>query len=56
MDVCTWVRSQAGFGSDIGMEKFMNIKCRSSGLTPDCIVIVATGTDLDSRDNNAQHI
>ncbi len=25
------------------MEKFMNIKCRSSGLTPDCIVIVATG-------------
>lgn len=42
MDVCTWVRSQAGFGSDIGMEKFMNIKCRSSGLTPDCIVIVAT--------------
>jgi formyltetrahydrofolate synthetase len=30
------------FGADIGMEKFMNIKCRASGLTPDCVVIVAT--------------
>ncbi|GAX83295.1 hypothetical protein CEUSTIGMA_g10721.t1 [Chlamydomonas eustigma] len=34
--------TEAGFGSDIGMEKFMNIKCRASGLTPDCAVIVAT--------------
>lgn len=34
---------QAGFGADIGMEKFMNIKCRYSGLTPNCAVIVATG-------------
>ena len=34
---------QAGFGADIGMEKFMNIKCRYSGLKPDCAVIVATG-------------
>jgi len=33
---------QAGFGADIGMEKFMNIKCRASGLTPDAAVIVAT--------------
>ena len=33
---------QAGFGADIGMEKFMNIKCRASGLKPDCAVIVAT--------------
>lgn len=40
---CRWGCTQAGFGSDIGMEKFMNIKCRSSGLAPDCIVIVATG-------------
>ena len=34
--------TEAGFGSDIGMEKFMNIKCRVSGLKPDCAVIVAT--------------
>jgi formate--tetrahydrofolate ligase len=33
---------QAGFGADIGLEKFMNIKCRTSGLAPDCAVIVAT--------------
>lgn len=34
---------QAGFGADIGLEKFFNIKCRASGLAPDCVVIVATG-------------
>eukprot|EP00955_Chlamydomonas_euryale_P061863 358200-Chlamydomonas_euryale.AAC.5 len=34
--------TEAGFGADIGMEKFMNIKCRASGLTPDCAVVVAT--------------
>lgn len=38
-----FVVTEAGFGADIGAEKFMNIKCRSSGLTPDCVVIVATG-------------
>ena len=36
--------AQAGFGADIGMEKFMNIKCRYSGLKPNCAVIVATGS------------
>lgn len=40
------VVTEAGFGADIGAEKFMNIKCRSSGLTPDCAVIVATGKSL----------
>lgn len=34
--------TEAGFGADIGMEKFMNIKCRASGLQPHCIVLVAT--------------
>lgn len=34
--------TEAGFGADIGLEKFMNIKCRTSGLTPDCITLVAT--------------
>ncbi|XP_005183706.2 C-1-tetrahydrofolate synthase, cytoplasmic isoform X1 [Musca domestica] len=36
--VCT----EAGFGSDIGMEKFCNIKCRSSGRNPNAVVLVAT--------------
>eukprot|EP01135_Chromosphaera_perkinsii_P001466 Nk52_evm6s174 gene=Nk52_evmTU6s174 len=37
-----FVVTEAGFGSDIGMEKFFDIKCRSSGLVPDCVVLVAT--------------
>lgn len=37
-----YVITEAGFGADIGMEKFMNIKCRFSGLTPNAVVIVAT--------------
>ncbi len=34
--------TEAGFGSDLGGEKFMDIKCRAAGLTPSCVVIVAT--------------
>ena len=34
--------TESGFGADIGMEKFLNIKCRASGLVPDCVVLVAT--------------
>lgn len=34
--------TEAGFGSDLGAEKFLDIKCRYAGLKPDCIVIVAT--------------
>lgn len=34
--------TEAGFGADIGMEKFFNIKCRYSGLIPRCVVIVCT--------------
>ncbi|MBL8046805.1 MAG: formate--tetrahydrofolate ligase, partial [Anaerolineales bacterium] len=37
-----YVVTESGFGADIGMEKFMNIKCRYSGLKPDCVVLVAT--------------
>src|SRR5580693_3700679 len=37
-----YVLTEAGFGADIGMEKFFNIKCRYSGLIPDCVVLVAT--------------
>jgi methylenetetrahydrofolate dehydrogenase (NADP+)/methenyltetrahydrofolate cyclohydrolase/formyltetrahydrofolate synthetase len=34
--------TESGFGADIGMEKFFDIKCRASGLIPNCVVIVAT--------------
>ena len=34
--------TEAGFGSDLGAEKFLDIKCRLAGLAPDCIVVVAT--------------
>jgi formyltetrahydrofolate synthetase len=37
-----YVVTESGFGADIGMEKFFNIKCRYSGLVPDCVVLVAT--------------
>ena len=37
-----YVVTESGFGADIGMEKFFNIKCRYSGLLPDCVVLVAT--------------
>ena len=37
-----YVVTESGFGADCGMEKFMNIKCRASGLIPSCVVIVAT--------------
>lgn len=37
-----YVVTEAGFGADIGMEKFCNIKCRISGLQPNAVVIVAT--------------
>jgi formyltetrahydrofolate synthetase len=37
-----YVITESGFGADIGMEKFMDIKCRYSGLTPDVVVLVAT--------------
>jgi methylenetetrahydrofolate dehydrogenase (NADP+)/methenyltetrahydrofolate cyclohydrolase/formyltetrahydrofolate synthetase/formate--tetrahydrofolate ligase len=36
------VVTESGFGADIGMEKFFDIKCRTSGLVPDAVVLVAT--------------
>jgi formate--tetrahydrofolate ligase len=37
-----YVVTEAGFGADLGAEKFLDIKCRKAGLTPDCVVLVAT--------------
>lgn len=38
--------TEAGFGSDLGAEKFMDIKCRAAGISPDCVVLVATAKAL----------
>ena len=38
--------TEAGFGSDLGAEKFLDIKCRAAGLRPACVVIVATARAL----------
>jgi formate--tetrahydrofolate ligase len=40
--LCDYVVTEAGFGADMGAEKFFNIKCRVSGRTPDAAVVVAT--------------
>jgi len=40
--IADYVVTEAGFGADLGAEKFMNIKCRKAGLAPDAVVIVAT--------------
>ncbi len=42
LKLADYVVTESGFGADCGMEKFFNIKCRISGLKPDCVVIVAT--------------
>ena len=42
LKISDYVITEAGFGSDLGAEKFFNIKCRKAGLTPDAVVIVAT--------------
>jgi formyltetrahydrofolate synthetase len=42
LKLADYVVTESGFGGDMGMEKFMDIKCRYSGLTPNCVVLVAT--------------
>ncbi len=42
MNVADYAVTEAGFGADLGAEKFLDIKCRSAGLVPDAVVIVAT--------------
>ncbi|NKB75446.1 MAG: formate--tetrahydrofolate ligase [Gammaproteobacteria bacterium] len=42
MKMADYVVTEAGFGADLGAEKFFDIKCRSAGLAPDAVVIVAT--------------
>lgn len=42
LKLADYVVTEAGFGSDLGAEKFFDIKCRAAGLKPDCVVLVAT--------------
>ena len=42
MKLAPYVVTEAGFGADLGAEKFFDIKCRSAGLAPDAVVLVAT--------------
>ena len=42
MKMADYVVTEAGFGADLGAEKFLDIKCRQSGISPDAVVLVAT--------------
>jgi formate--tetrahydrofolate ligase len=42
LKLADYVVTEAGFGADLGAEKFFDIKCRKAGLKPDCVVLVAT--------------
>ncbi|MDB5599848.1 MAG: formate--tetrahydrofolate ligase [Xanthobacteraceae bacterium] len=42
MKLADYVVTEAGFGADLGAEKFIDIKCRKAGIAPDCVVLVAT--------------
>ena len=42
LKLADYVVTEAGFGADLGAEKFFDIKCRKAGLSPDAVVLVAT--------------
>lgn len=54
MKLADYTVTESGFGADMGFEKFMNIKCRASGLRPDCAVVVATVRALKSHSGRFQ--
>jgi len=65
LSLSDYVVTEAGFGADLGAEKFLNIKCQSAGLAPEAVVIVATiralkyhgGVDLKSlKEPNPQAV
>ncbi|MCB5300829.1 formate--tetrahydrofolate ligase [Yersinia bercovieri] len=49
LQLADYVVTEAGFGSDMGMEKFFNIKYRQSGIAPACVVLVATVRSLKAN-------
>ena len=65
LKIADYVVTEAGFGADLGAEKFFDIKCRKAGLSPDAVVIVATTKALkmhggvkkdDLKDENVQAV
>ncbi len=59
LKLADYVVTEAGFGADLGAEKFLDIKCRKTGLKPDSVVIVATVKAIDyhgGMDNLFRHI
>ncbi len=46
MKLADYTVTEAGFGADLGAEKFLDVKCRAAGLKPDCVVVVATARAL----------
>jgi formate--tetrahydrofolate ligase len=59
MKLADYVVTEAGFGADLGAEKFINIKCRKSGVKPDVVVLVATVKAIKHQgnyDNLDRHI
>lgn len=54
LSLCDYVVTEAGFGSDMGMEKFFNIKYRASKTAPSCIVLVATVRSLKANSGLAK--
>ena len=54
LSISDYVVTEAGFGSDLGAEKFFDIKCRTHQLKPDCVVIVATIKALKHHDINGE--
>jgi formate--tetrahydrofolate ligase len=65
LKLADYVVTEAGFGADLGAEKFFNIKCRKAGLSPDAVVLVATTKALkmhggvakpDLKDENVEAV
>lgn len=54
MKLADYTITEAGFGADLGAEKFFDIKCRKAGLKPDCVVLVATVRALKYNGNVAK--
>ena len=55
LKLADYVVTEAGFAADLGAQKFMDIKCRMSGLSPDCVVLVAT-CKAYTKENTYRHI
>lgn len=56
LKLADYVVTEAGFGADLGAEKFFNIKCRKAGLEPACAVIVATARALKMHGGVAREL